>query len=398
MQQETPTVSSNRNRFPDVASVARALTPGYPVYCLRPAELERCARLFLDHFPGRVLYAVKCNPHPLVLRALYDAGIRHFDTASLNEIATIREMFPDADTYFMHPVKARAAILSAHDVYRVDHWVVDHPNELEKIVDAVGGGDGQVMLVRVKTRPYGAAFELSDKFGAEPPVAAELLKAASKAGFQPGLAFHVGSQCRNPEAFRAAMETVGEVLDAAGVYIHYLDVGGGFPVHYVNDRPPPLVDFVEVIRTEVKRLKLRSDCVLMCEPGRALVASGCTLLTQVQLRKDGALYINDGVYHSLGELKAGIELPVRLIRLDGPHANETQGFTVFGPTCDSTDVAPRPVELPVDVREGDWIEFGQAGAYSNAMSTRFNGFFPETFVSVDEPPLLPPDFDQATDV
>ena len=73
--------------FADVPAMLKALTPSYPVYCLRPHVIAATARRFLDLFPGRVLYAVKCNPHPLVLRALYDAGIRHFDTASLPEIA-----------------------------------------------------------------------------------------------------------------------------------------------------------------------------------------------------------------------------------------------------------------------------------------------------------------------
>ncbi|MFV2033172.1 MAG: type III PLP-dependent enzyme, partial [Gammaproteobacteria bacterium] len=88
--------------FETVEQVIEELKPGYPVYCLRPAEINRQARFFLDTFPGRVLYAVKCNPHLEVLQALYDAGIRHFDTASLAEIALVREHFPQADCYFMH--------------------------------------------------------------------------------------------------------------------------------------------------------------------------------------------------------------------------------------------------------------------------------------------------------
>jgi ornithine decarboxylase len=61
----------------------------------------------------------------------------------------------------------------------------------------------------------------------------------------------------------------------------------------------------------------------------------------------------------------------------------------LGPTCDTVDILPEPFHLPDDADEGDWIEIGQAGAYTNAAATRFNGFFPETFVSVDAPPLLP---------
>ncbi len=376
--------------FPDVKSVIESLKPGYPVYCLRPTELKRSARMFLDHFPGRVLYAVKCNPHPVILKSLYDAGIRHFDTASLVEIATVRENFTDADAYFMHPVKPRAAILSAHSVYGVAHWVIDHASELDKLIDVTGPGNGQVVLVRLKTKSFGAEYELSDKFGASVQQAAELLERVAKEGYQPGLAFHVGSQCRTPDAFRDAIAMVGEISEMANTPLQYLDVGGGFPAHYVDDEPPEFIEFVDAIKESIAKINLRGDCVLMCEPGRGLVASGCSLLTQVQLRKDNSLYINDGIYHSLSEcIAAGIHYPVRAHRLEGSVSEELAPFTIYGPTCDSLDVIPYQINLPKDINEGDWIEFGQIGAYSNSLTTHFNGFYPETFVTVDEPPLLP---------
>ncbi len=128
----------------------------------------------------------------------------------------------------------------------------------------------------------------------------------------------------------------------------------------------------------------------MCEPGRALVASGCTLLTQIQLRKDNKLYINDGIYQSLSETVMGkMKLPARLINPNRSLSSTSQDFIMLGPTCDNLDILPTPFHLPDDAEEGDWIEIGQAGAYTNSAATRFNGFFPETFVSVEAPPLLP---------
>ncbi|OEJ67107.1 type III PLP-dependent enzyme [Magnetovibrio blakemorei] len=380
---------SKVRHFASVRSLVETLKPSYPIYCLHPDEIKRCAEQFLDLFPGRVLYAVKCNPHPLVLDILYKAGIRHFDTASLSEIALIRETYANAEAYFMHPVKGRAEIDAARDVYEIDHWMIDHEDELRKIIDVSGTGDGQVVLVRLATRPFGSAFELSKKFGASQDEVARLLRLVAKEGFQPGLAFHVGSQCRTPEAFRDAFRAVRDVLQASGEAIFYLDVGGGFPADYVDDRPPAFAEYVQAVKEGVQSLKLRGDCVLMCEPGRALVASGCTLLTQVQLRKDDAIYINDGIYHSLSEsLDGHIHYPARLVRVKGEPSTTLKPFTVFGPTCDSSDVMPYQVELPDDVREGDWIEFGQAGAYTNSMRTAFNGFYPDTFVTVDEPPFF----------
>ena len=376
--------------FATVEDVIAELEPGYPIYCLRPAELKRQAEFFLDAFPGRVMYAVKCNPHLTVLKALYDAGIRHFDTASLAEIALVREHFPQADCYFMHPVKARASIMTAHEVYSVDHFVIDHEKELAKIIDVTGGGDGSVVLVRIVTPVHDAQYQLSDKFGVAADEAPDLLRKVHDADFQTGVAFHVGSQCRNPQAFVDGIATALDVIEAAGVPVHYLDVGGGFPAVYQDDYPPALSVYLYAIQDAFDRARLRKDCVLMCEPGRAMVASGCSLLTQVQLRKDDKLYINDGIYQSLSETLLGkMKLPARLINPKRQIATERRDFTILGPTCDNLDILPAPFCLPVDAEEGDWIEIGQTGAYSNSAATRFNGFFPETFVSVDAPPLLP---------
>jgi ornithine decarboxylase len=336
------------------------------------------------------MYAVKCNPHLAVLQALYDAGIRHFDTASLAEIALVREHLPQADAYFMHPVKPRAAIMTAHKIYGVDHFVIDHEKELQKIIDVTGGGDGKVVLVRIVTPVHDAQYQLSDKFGIAAEQAPALLKMVHDAHFQTGVAFHVGSQCRTPQAFVDGINTALDVIEAANVPVHYLDVGGGFPAMYEDDRPPALDAYFDAIQKAFDQSRLRRDCVLMCEPGRGLVASGCTLLTQIQLRKDNKLYINDGVYQSLSETLMGkMKLPARLINPTRKIASEYQDFTILGPTCDNLDILPAPFYLPVDADEGDWIEIGQTGAYSNSAATRFNGFFPETFVTVDAPPLLP---------
>ncbi len=374
--------------FADARAVAEALRPGYPVYCLRPHVLARQAKRFLTQFPGEVLYAVKCNPHPLVVDALYKAGIRHFDTASLPEIAQIAETYPDARLYFMHPVKGRAVIKNAYRVYGVRHYVVDHEAELEKVLAETGGREVTIM-VRINTPPSeGTLYHLSAKFGADPEQAAALLKRADQAGCKVGIAFHVGSQCLRPEAYGVALDLCGEILAAAGVQPVAIDVGGGFPARYVEMDSPPLSEFFQAIRDGLKAISVPPTVEIYCEPGRALVAAGCSLLVQVQLRKDRQLYVNDGIYGSLSEtVDAGIRLPARRIRLgdDEPETEDTLDFTLNGPTCDSLDVVPGVFELPADTREGDWIEIDQVGAYSNALATHFNGFFPETFVLVQDP-------------
>jgi ornithine decarboxylase len=340
-------------------------------------------------FPGTILYAVKCNPHPLVLDALYRAGIRHFDTASLPEIAQICETYADAHAYFMHPVKGRAVIKSAFAVYGIRHFVVDHESELAKVVDETAAPDELVIVVRLRTPASSETlYDLSSKFGAAPPEAAALMRAAHERGCKVGLSFHVGSQCGDPKAYRTALALAGETIEAAGVAPVCLDVGGGFPTAYANRPVPPLEDYMAAIREGLRALALKPTVDIFAEPGRAMVADACSLLTQVQLRKDDRLYINDGIYGSLSELvQADIRLPARLIRLTGEVSGTLAPFKLNGPTCDSLDVVPGTYALPDDVREGDWIEIDQVGAYSNALATRFNGFYPETFVEVhDEPP------------
>jgi ornithine decarboxylase len=383
------TVMRKENQsFPDVPSVAMALTPSYPVYCVRPAVLQENARRFVNLFPGTVLYAIKCNPHPLVLKALHKGGIRHFDTASLTEIAQVREIFSDAEAYFMHPVKGRAVIRSAYRIYGIRHFVVDHPNELDKVIEETGG-KGLTIVVRIWTPPdESTTYHLAAKFGAQPDVAAELLKAAAQRGCKVGLAFHVGSQCQDPKAYRVALDLVGDIMAAAQVDLDCIDVGGGFPGLYMDTNAPPLEDYMAEIRKGLKAIKVKPAVEVMAEPGRVLAASGISLLIQVQLRKGDQLYINDGIYGSLSEMvQTNLRLPARLIRLNEQPCEEHSAFTLSGPTCDSLDVIPGTFDLPSDAREGDWIEIDQVGAYSNALATHFNGFHPETFVEVHDRPL-----------
>jgi len=372
-------------RFSTVDQVVYVLDPSYPVLCVHPDRLARSAETFLKGFPGRVLYAVKCNPHPLVLTSLWKAGIRHFDTASLVEIAQVQELLPDAECYFNHPVKGRAAIEAADKIYGLEAWVVDSADELDKIEEEVGKHP-DVIQVRLQTAAGYAAFDLSLKFGATKDEAVRLLQDVARRGYIPAISFHVGSQCRTPEAYSKAIADAGEVMRLAGVPLRYLNVGGGFPAHYRGTQIAPLDVFFKTIKDAIAKLDLPPGCDVLCEPGRALVVEGCTLLVQVHLRKGSSLYINDGIYGSLSELNISkLTPPVRLIRKGGaPMSRDFAPFRIFGPTCDSLDVMPEPFVLPDDVTDGDWIEIGQVGAYSNALASNFNGFYTDTVVEIGD--------------
>ncbi|NIY74265.1 type III PLP-dependent enzyme [Thalassospira sp. HF15] len=371
--------------FDTTFDVVKELKPSYPVYCLRPNILRETAQRFVEMFPGDVLYAVKCNPHPEVMRYLHEGGVRHFDTASPEEISIVRRQFPGMKAYFMHPVKSRDAIRNAYRVFGIDHYVIDTVEELEKIREETEGDTNLVIHVRLATPPAGATYNLSAKFGARPMVAAELLKKVDEYGYHAGLCFHVGSQCTTPTGYRIAVELIRQVVDFSGVKVKHIDVGGGFPGQYMNQRGASLEEFMDEIKDCIRWLDM-PDTTYMCEPGRALVSSGISLITQVHLRKEDTLFINDGVYGSLSETVTGqLRYPVRPLRIEGDFdPEETMDFTIYGPTCDNMDVLPATVTLPADIREGDWIEFGHIGAYSNALATHFNGFHPEVQVTVGE--------------
>jgi ornithine decarboxylase len=123
-----------RAQFPSIDAVVARTRPSDPLLCLRPAAIAGAARRFVDTFPGDVLYAVKCNPEPSVLRSLWAGGVRHFDCASLAEVALVRELLPAGEIHFMHPVKSRPAIRDAFDVYGVTDFAFDSADELAKIL------------------------------------------------------------------------------------------------------------------------------------------------------------------------------------------------------------------------------------------------------------------------
>ena len=368
--------------------------PSEPVHCLRPATIAAAARAFTSAFPGDVLYAVKCNPEPRVLRALWDGGVRHFDCASPAEIALVRQLFAQASIHYMHPVKGRAAIAEAWRKHRVRDFALDSTAELAKLLGICrvrpADDEGLGLIVRLAPPASSARYDLSGKFGASLEDAAALLRAARPHARRLGISFHVGSQCLDPEAWARAVELAGEAIREAGVVVDLIDVGGGFPVSYPDQDPAPLGDFIAAIARAVDGLDLDPAPRLWAEPGRALVAAGTSVVVQVELVRGRSLYVNDGVYGALSDAGApGFRFPARLIPADGrtPSA-ETVDFELFGPTCDSADRMKGPWPLPADAREGDWIEIGQLGAYGAALRTAFNGFDRARLVDVPDAPLL----------
>lgn len=374
---------------PRVDALVAGLKPAEPLHCLRPHVAKATARQFVRAFKGDVLYAVKCNPEPRILRALWAGGVRGFDVASIQEVRLVRQLFPTATLRFMHPVKSRPAIREAYAQHGVRAFSLDSLDELQKIRVETDRAKDLTLLVRLALPKGEAAYDLSGKFGASLEDAIELLRAIRKKGAQVGIAFHVGSQCLAPAAYARAIAYAGVIAASAGVGLDVLDVGGGFPVAYPGSEPPRLQAYFDAIDQAVEALPAELTPEIWCEPGRALVAASTSVVVRVEHRRGNELFVNDGVYGSLSDAGApGFRFPARLIRTGSDVKEETGEFVLFGPTCDNVDRMAGPWPLPADVQEGDFIEIGQLGAYGASLRTAFNGFDRAQIVEVEDAPLL----------
>jgi ornithine decarboxylase len=365
--------------------------PVQPVTLLRPHAARRAARFFVEKFPGRSLYAVKANPSAELLQILWDAGVTHYDVASIGEVRMVAEALPQAVQCFMHPVKAEEVIAEAYFVHGVKTFSLDTMDELDKIVratstDGVAATDLN-LLVRISVDNGHAKLSLGAKFGAEPAEMKQLLMAARQASDALGICFHVGSQAMSPAAYAEALSRVRDAIVEAAVTVDIVDVGGGFPSVYPGMEPPALETYFAVIHAGFEALPISYSAELWCEPGRALCAEYASVLVRVEKRRGSELYINDGAYGALFDAAhVGWRYPVRLIR-DRASTTRPMEFSFYGPTCDDLDHMAGPFELPADVGPGDYIEIGMLGAYGCAMRTGFNGFGVTDSEIVDDEPM-----------
>lgn len=351
--------------------------PQFPVAVLRPDKLTNRAQEFTKTFPGRVLYAVKCNPDVRVLKALIAGGVNSFDCASIGEVRLIKQLKPDAVIYFMHPIKSREAIHEAYVTHGVRAFVLDSADELQKILDVLQGADDLKLFVRMASPKQKVATDFSAKFGAPPMMMGALLQTARPHCAQLGISFHVGTHCMDTVAYEKAVSIVCDVIATCGVLVEALDIGGGFPATLDKENPPPpLQDYFGVVQKTLAAHG-QSHLELLCEPGRSMVASGGELVVRIEGRKGDLLFMNDGTYGGMLEGGPLVDLvyPHRVLRTKASAlSGNVQEFRLAGPSCDSTDMMKGPYIFPDNIGEGDYIVFGQLGAYGEITRTPFNGF------------------------
>ncbi|MBY0343686.1 MAG: type III PLP-dependent enzyme [Sphingomonadales bacterium] len=378
--------------YPDALAVVRDLRPDEPVILNRPHAARRAARFFVEKFPGKVLYAVKANPAPDLIQVLWDAGVTHFDVASITEVRLVRGILPDAVLCFMHPVKTPAAIREAYFDHGVRTFSLDTVEELEKIIDACRGEDGEAprdlrLCVRLRVSSEYSELSLASKFGCDLVEAPQLLQQARQHCDWLGVCFHVGSQAMTPFAFVQALDRTRAAIAEASVVVDMIDVGGGFPSAYPGLEPPPMEDYFAIIAKHFEALPVAYNAELWCEPGRALSAEYSSMIVQVNKRRGEELYINDGAYGALYDAAhVAWRFPVRALEDD--LIEEDEDFAFYGPTCDDADYMKGPFALPADIQAGDYIEIGMLGAYGAAMKTGFNGYGNAVAVTVQDEPMM----------
>jgi len=376
-------------KFKTVDELISQLKPERPVYCIRKKSIHIASKTFQNKFPGKILYAVKTNPHPKVLKTIVESGIENFDVASIKEIEDIRRISPNAKCSYMHTVKSRESIKQAYFNYNVKTYSLDTKDELIKIIESTNHAKDLELFVRVAVSNEHAEIDLSKKFGALISEASGLLRLTKQYAKKIGLSFHVGSQCMHPISYAKGITEVGNIIKRTKILPDYINIGGGFPAIYPDLVPQSLDNYFQEIKKSLKNLKLEKLPEILCEPGRAMVAESGSTIVRINLRKKQKLYINDGTYGTLFDAGTpNIVFPARLIKGGKIISKKLTAFNFYGPTCDSMDYMKGPFLLPNNIKENDYIELGQLGAYGLTFRTQFNGFYSNEIYEVEDDPIM----------
>jgi diaminopimelate decarboxylase len=363
-----------------LAEIARRF--GTPSYVYSRATLTRHWHAFDRALAGSdhlVCYAVKANSSLAVLQVLAKLG-SGFDIVSGGELARVLKAGGDPRKVVFSGVGKTAAEMKQALVTGIYCFNVESDAELQRLNEiAVGLRRRAPVALRVnpdvdpKTHPYISTGLKLNKFGVD-VAAAERLYAAARAlpGIElAGVACHIGSQLQELAPFLAALERVlalADRLQAQGIRLAHLDVGGGLGVRYRDETPPSPADLAGAVRERLQGRALK----LLMEPGRAIAGNAGVLLTRVEYLKNGAeksfavvdAAMNDLLRPSLYDAWHAI-LPVR-----ENGAAPKRAYDVVGPVCESGDWLGRDRELAV--APGDLLAIRTAGAYGFTMSSNYN--------------------------
>lgn len=354
---------------------------GTPAFVYSRAAIEHGYREFSDACSGRdvlICYSVKANSNLAVLNVLARLG-SGFDIVSGGELARVLAAGGSAAKTVFSGVGKSETELRAALAAGVLCFNVESEGELDRLASiAASMGRTAPVSLRVNpdvdpgTHPYIATGLRESKFGIAYDEAVPLYRRAAKLPNirVTGIDVHIGSQITEVEPFVAALEKVLEfvdLLDATGVHLDHLDLGGGLGIRYHDEEPPQLKDYLGRL---FERLGGRKTRVLF-EPGRSLVGNTGVLLTRVEYLKHSAAKnfvvvdagMNDLIRPSLYDAWHDV-LPVM------PREGPARRYDVVGPVCESADFLAK--ERTLAVAAGDLLAIMSAGAYGMAMSSNYN--------------------------
>lgn len=350
-------------------------------------------RRTLDHIreciaghPYHVHYAMKANSNPAILRAIAEAGMGA-DCVSGGELrAAVKAGFDPKDISYAGVGKTDSEIRLGISM-GIGAFNVESVEELEIIAEIARqlGTPANICLrinpdIDAHTHHYITTGIAENKFGIDMSLldrAIGIVKSHPELNFV-GLHFHIGSQITSTDPLVLLCEriaVIGARVEAAGLDIKVLNVGGGFGIDYDNPELNPIPDFAAYFKVFKKHLHLRPGQQLFCEPGRSIVAQCGTLVTR-------AIYIKNGISRKFVIVDGGMSDLIRPALYQAHHAirnlsamkrgeTATETYDVVGPICETADTFATDEVLPLS-RRGDIIAFLSAGAYGESMSSKYN--------------------------
>jgi ornithine decarboxylase len=361
-----------------------------PFVVFDESEIVKTLSLFKRHLPRVTsFYAVKANPHPLLLNYFAGQGLG-FDVSSAQELALVSELGVSGDRIiFTNPIKGTECLKSLF-AHKVRGQTFDNVVELEKIAEfrrRHGEHQTPELYLRIRVASHDVQIDLNRKFGCAPEEAPALVRQALDLGLRPvGLAFHVGTQSYLAENFATGIRTSMLVADVVcksdGIALSLINIGGGFPDPMLAEQRGTDLDALLARIGLICEEPIRAGFTLVAEPGRVLVSAAGSLVASVIGIANRAgrrwIYLDDGIYgcYSGGifDRRTFAFLPMAGPRRVVPFDEQRIPHVVAGPTCDSIDVVDEHVLLPRDIAVGDFVCSPNLGAYSLATACNFNGF------------------------
>ena len=383
-----------------LADLARRF--GTPLYVYSRASMLEALASYQRALTGRdhlVCYAMKANSSLAVLQTFARAGCG-FDIVSGGELERVLAVgVPAGKIVFSGVGKTRAEMKRALEV-GVLCFNVESEAELE-VLSQVAVAHGQTARVSLRinpdvdagTHPYISTGLKGNKFGiAHERALACYVQAAAMPGLQVvGIDCHIGSQITDTGPYLDALDRLLDLIDAIearGITIHHLDLGGGLGITYTDETPPSAEALVKSLLARIDA-RGHGHRKLMFEPGRSLVGNAGVLISEVLYVKPGEqknFCIVDAAMNDLmrpAMYQAWMRIVACRLRDDAPIV-----FDVVGPVCESGDWLGRDRALAV--RSGDFIAVLSAGAYSMSMASNYNtrGRAAEVMVSGDQAWLI----------